>query len=115
MRYIKIETSCNYCGCNSVLYYAVNDEMTDDRIEELAWEAAIDEQSGYSYLATKDIYEDEYETEEAYMEAIEAAQEEFEQEIGYNWSEVSKEEFEENNGMVLQIYFKQAFQPAFIF
>lgn len=98
MRYIKFESDCNYCGCDIEDYAAYPDTITDKELDEICEDFINETQARYEYLATDDISEDDYETEEEYQQAIEDAEYEFWSDVGGCWTEISKEEYEECRG-----------------
>lgn len=90
MRYIKFTYDNGYCGCDEEVYEAFEDGTDDLEIEEYGYEGI----QMYSFYEPDDrfVSEDDYDSEDEYMDAYD----EYQENIEVSWEEVSKEEFEEN-------------------
>lgn len=85
MRYIIVNRSNGYCGCDGEEYYAFPDVATDRDIDKYVEEGMYDYAASYSYLVRgwgKD-WESEEEAEYYYSNCY------------FVWEEISKEEAEE--------------------
>lgn len=95
MRYIKVVMDTAYAGTREEEYLVAEDDVTDDEIDQWVESMAEDHADMYRYLATDDIYEEDYAEEEDYEEAIAQAEEDYNQDIYYNWEGISEEDMEE--------------------
>ena len=87
MKYVKFVFSNGYWGCEEEYYYAFDNSITDETLSFLF----EDHLNSYSFLEPDDRFcdcDDETAIEDYYNEVKEDSY----------WEEVSKEEWEENNG-----------------
>lgn len=91
MKYYKITCETGYAGTTEISYIAFTKNVSNDFLDDYAYELAVDNASNYEYLATgwdNELSENEYEEIiENYYESV----------YGY-WEEVDREEWEENDG-----------------
>lgn len=73
--YIVTFTSGMYCGCDSYRY--IKTTMSKSELELELNSLAEEEMSMYEWLATNDIYEEDYYSKEDYNAAIDEAIEDF--------------------------------------
>lgn len=95
MKYIKVVMDTAYAGTREEEYLVVEDDVTDDEIDQWVEGMAEDHADMYRYLATDDIYEEDYAEEEDYEEAITQAEEDYNQDIYHSWEEISEEDAKE--------------------
>lgn len=81
MRYIKFGGDTGFWGCEFTTYEIVDDSISDDELDEAAYEYAVENAEQYEYLV------DDEEPD---------ALDEYYNDVSSYWEEVSKEEYEEN-------------------
>ena len=87
--YFKIVFSNNYCGCEEEIYEEFN---TEEEAEEYAEEYLTGGMYSFYEPDSRFIgYEEDYESEEEYLEAVDQYQEE----CNFYVTEITKEEYEE--------------------
>lgn len=90
MKYIKFTYSNGYCGCDEEVYAAFDDGVDDSEIEEYGCDGL--QMYGFYEPDSRFVDEDDYDSEDDYMDAYD----EYQENIEVSWEEISKEEFEEN-------------------
>lgn len=96
MRYIELTVDTGYCGTSQTEYLAT--DMTDEELNDYAHEAARDNAEMYEYMVFG-WDEDANSYAEANGIDIEEAEqmiEDYYNDAGYFWVEITKEEYEEN-------------------
>lgn len=100
MRYIKVVMDTYYAGTREEEYLIAEDDVTDDEIDQWVEDMAEVHADMYRYLATHDIYEEDYAEEEDYEEALAQAEEDYNQDIYHSWEEISEEDVREMESWV---------------
>lgn len=102
MRYVKFEYGTGYCGMGGYEYYAIPEDRFEEKIlDDFAWELALDNgQSFYDPERLGLIYpEEDYDSRAEYEEALEQAEEDWLSGLWGHWEEITKGEWEENEGI----------------
>ena len=97
MRYIKVGYSNGYCGCDGEEY--LHTDMSDKELNDYTQEQAMNNAESYQYM----VWGWDYDTAEEYAEVNDVSVEEAEEMMEYYWeniesywTEITKEEYEEN-------------------
>lgn len=97
MRYIKFWGGTPFCGTDYEEYEVFEDSITDDELDNISADKSTDNAASYEDLERDySIDRDDYETEEAYEDALAEASEEYYAESSGGWEEVTEEEYNEN-------------------
>ena len=82
-RYIEVERSNNYCGCDSLEHYIFPDTATDEDIDNYIVEGMYDYALDYEYIATGG-WDCDWESEEE--------RDTYYEDCYYSWREVTEQE-----------------------
>lgn len=85
MRYIHFTGGNGYCGCD-IDEYQTFEDITDEELDTIADEKAMENGEQYEYVCTG--WDEEFESEEE--------RDDYYANCSCNWEEISKEEWEEN-------------------
>lgn len=97
MRYIKFYGGTPFCGTDYEEYEAFEDNTTNEELDSESAERSYANANMYEDLETDySVYREDFDTKEAYDEAIAEASDEYYAECSGDWEEVSYEEFLEN-------------------
>lgn len=100
MKYIKFTYGTGLCGTDDECYLSFADNYTTKDLDAYASDLAFDNASSHIDIERDyGIYQEEYDTEEEYEEAYAQAEASWDEEVWYEWEEVTEEEWRENDGM----------------
>ena len=102
MKYVRIECTVGYIGCDENYYLAFPDNWDDDQIEQYANELVDDNGQTWEYLAVEDINREDFETDEDYEHTLEDEVDSYWGNVGGYWEEITEDEWAENNGEVIE-------------
>lgn len=97
MRYIKVGYGNGYCGCEGEEY--LHTDMSDKELNDYAQEQAMNNAESYQYMVWGwdcDTAEDYAEENDVSVEEAEEMMEYYWENIESYWTEITKEEYEEN-------------------
>lgn len=92
MKYFEFSADTPYTGTESIDYYAFEDDVTTEELEQLAEELNEQNAEGYEYLVTG-WDDDEYDDEDERQMALD----DYYAECCCTYKEITKEEYDENN------------------
>ena len=97
MKYIKFSGGNGYCGCDFTQYEAFKDkDFSESNMEEWCSELAYDNAVSYNRFVEDGLDEDDYETEEEWIDARDQAYEDYYADAYCEWKEVTLQEYLEN-------------------
>ena len=97
MRYIKFFGCTQFCGTDFEIYEAFEDSITDNELDLISDEYTFENANEFEDIEVDySIYEENYDTEEEYLEARDEASEQYYSECYGDWLEITEEEYNEN-------------------
>ena len=90
MRYFEFIAETPYLGAKTTDYYAFEDNITTEELEQIAEELKVQNAESYEYMVTG-WDDDEYEDEDERQEALD----EYYADCCCTYEEITKEEYEE--------------------
>lgn len=100
MKYIKFYGGTAFCGEDFEYYEVVDDNLTDEDLDQMAADYAYDNASSYEDVERDyQIDEDNYASYDDFEAACDEARDEYYGESYGHWEEITREEFLENGGV----------------
>ena len=100
-KFIEVRSTCGYVGCEDYQYFAVDENWTEDQLEELAFEVAREAMDSYSYLETASLNEEDYDSDEDYDEAYAQAEADFNESIEGSYRFITEQEWQDEGGIII--------------